>query len=183
MTKELITIATAECFTHGKVAQEIHSFSQGYPLNYSWNLNPDEFKLSVIGSVFAPTISGVKSLLQIEPLPPITTIDDIKVYDEEGDLKMAFMMAKAVRNITGANIGIGTTAGIGKGGIAVCNESVHLSCTSDINADLRTSSTGRILKRQQSGIEKALFLLENLIKDNMPVSDSEKINIHFHIEK
>lgn len=177
MKNRLITISTAECFTHGKVAQEIHSFSQNYPQSYLWSLDSEKFKLSVIGSIFVPTISGVKSLLQIEPLPPVTTVDDIKVYDEEGDLAMALMMARAVRNITQSEIGIGTTAGIGKGGIAVCNQHICLSCTTDISADLRVSSADLILQRQQSGIKKALFLLENLIKGNMDFSDSEEIKI------
>lgn len=177
MRPELITIATAECFTHGKVAQEIHSFSQGYPQDYTWTIDSNKHKLSLRGSIFAPTISGVKSLLKIEPLPPVTTINDIKVYNEEDDRTMAFMMAEAVRKNTGSIIGIGTTAGIGRGGIAVCNDKVSLICSSDIPADLRISNSDLILKRQKSGIEKAIFLLEHLIKGNIESLDSEKVEM------
>ncbi|MCK9152527.1 UPF0254 family protein [Methanobacterium alcaliphilum] len=168
MNSELITISTAECFTHGKIAQEIHSFSQGYPSKYPWKIDPALHKLSIIGSVFAPTVSGVETLLKIKPHPPFTTINDIKVYDQEGDIKMALMMAEAVREITGSSIAIGTTAGIGKGGIAICNDKINFSCSSNIAADLRTSPASVIMQRQKSGVKKALYLLENLITGKEP---------------
>ncbi|MBV1768345.1 MAG: UPF0254 family protein, partial [Methanobacterium sp.] len=133
--KNPIKISCAECFTHGKIAREIHSFAIGYPLNYKWDIKPSEVKTSFIGGVFAPTINSVESLLKIKPLKPLLTLEGIKVYEEKEDLIMASMMAQSVREITDADIGIGTSAGIGKGGIVVCNDKIILSCTSEVPAD------------------------------------------------
>ncbi|KUK00612.1 MAG: hypothetical protein XD44_1329, partial [Methanobacteriaceae archaeon 41_258] len=81
----MIRIATAECFTHGKIAREIHAFSQGYPLSYKWTIQPKDYKLSLIAGLFIPTISGIKKILKFEPPPPTEIMDDIKVYDEATD--------------------------------------------------------------------------------------------------
>lgn len=159
----VIRIATAECFTHGKIAREIHAFSQGYPLNYKWSLNPQEHRLSLVTGIFIPTLSGVKSILKFEPPPPTETMDDIKVYDEDTDKKMALKMAKAVKMITNADIGIGTTAGVGRGGIAIVSDQKSIIDSSDVYADLRYSTPSQIIRRQQSGIMKTLKLLENVI--------------------
>ncbi|BDH78895.1 hypothetical protein MTTB_02740 [Methanothermobacter tenebrarum] len=159
----LIRIATAECFTHGKIAREIHAFSQGYPLSYKWTINPKNYKLSLIAGLFIPTISGIKKILKFEPLPPTEVIDDIKVYDETADKKMAKKMAMAIKDITGADVGIGTTAGVGRGGIAVISDEIEAIGSSDVYADLRSSPATEIMKRQQSGVEKALKLLEDTL--------------------
>jgi len=159
----LIRIATAECFTHGKIAREIHAFSQGYPLSYKWTINPRKYKLSLIAGLFIPTISGIRKILKFEPLPPTNVIDDIKVYDEAADKKMAKRMAKAIKDITGADVGIGTTAGVGRGGIAIISDEIDVIGSSDVYADLRSSPAAEIIKRQESGVEKALKLLEDTL--------------------
>jgi uncharacterized protein (UPF0254 family) len=161
-----IKIATAECFTHGKVAEEIHAFSRGYPGNYTWKISPGKYGLSLVAGLFIPTLSGVRTILRIDPLPVISSIDDIKVYDQDGDLAMALMMAEAVKNITGAEIGIGTTAGIGEGGIAVVSNVWKIVRKTGEYADLRTDSPLIILKRQKSGINITLFCLEKYFLDH-----------------
>jgi len=159
----MIRIATAECFTHGKIAREIHAFSQGYPLSYKWNINPKVYKLSVVAGVFIPTISGVKKILGFEPLPPTAIVDDIKVYDEATDKKMAKKMAETIKEITDADIGIGTTAGVGRGGIAVISDYRKIVGSSDVYADLRSSPASEIIRRQESGIKKTLKFLEDIL--------------------
>ena len=162
----IVKIATAECFTHGKIAQEIHAFSQDYPQNHTWNINPEDFNLSLVAGMFIPTINGVKNMLKFDPLPPLETINDIKVYNQEEDMEMAVLMARSIKEITSSDIGIGTTAGVGKGGIAVCNEEFLLLSSSDVSTDLRNSDSALIFQRQKSGIEKALYMLECLITDD-----------------
>ncbi len=159
----MIRIATAECFTHGKIAREIHAFSQGYPLSYNWTIKPRDYKLSLIAGLFIPTISGIKKILKFEPPPPTEIMDDIKVYDEATDKKMANRMAKAVKDITGADIGIGTTAGVGRGGIALVSDNIEVIGSSDVYADLRSSPATKIMKRQESGVKKTLKLLEDTL--------------------
>lgn len=164
----IIRIATAECFTQGNVAREIHAFSRGYPRTYSWRLSPEEYRLSVVAGLFIPTLTGVRSILGFEPLPPVEILDDIKVYDQASDELMAVRMADAVREITGAVIGIGTTAGIGRGGIALVSGTRKILSTSDVYADLRSPDPGEIRRRQESGIYTALRLLECLLENDLP---------------
>lgn len=158
-------IATAECFTHGRVAGEIHAFSRGYPSRYLRTLDPKTCRLSIVAGLFIPTLSGVRSILQVEPLRPVTVIDEIKIYDQYGDEEMALLMAEAARTLTGADIGIGTSAGIGQGGIAVVSDGSTLSGSSEIYADLRRSDRALIREREESGVTVALCLLERLLEE------------------
>ncbi|MDD5143609.1 UPF0254 family protein [Methanoregula sp.] len=172
----MIRIATAECFTHGLIGREIHAFSRGYPRQYSWKLDPRRYRLSLVCGLFIPTLSGVRSILRISPVPPFEILDGIKVYDQESDDVMALRMAEAVREITRAHIGIGTTAGIGRGSIAVAGKELKLLTRSDVYADLRSSDPSVILARQESGIRKCLHLLEDLIgNDLQPSKDGNVI--------
>ena len=138
----MISISTAECFTHGILAREIHCLSQGYKDNFKsdyldlvkqiekeclddkksdtvYDLND----LSLRYGLFIPTLDAVKSILNIkDPVKPLKLIKGIKVYDDEGDKEMSIMMAEACRKISNTSIGIGTTAGIGYGGIAIVDE-------------------------------------------------------------
>jgi uncharacterized protein (UPF0254 family) len=162
----MIKIATAECFTHGRIGLEIHSISRGYYMNHSHQLNYEASRLSLIAALFIPTLSGVKSVLGFEPLEPHDILDGIKVYDDEKDKIMAIKMAKAVMSITGADIGIGSTAGIGKGVVAVADERTLLTGSSGVYADLRTSDAKKIMERQESGIKEAFLLLEKILNEN-----------------
>jgi uncharacterized protein (UPF0254 family) len=159
----LITIATAECFTHGKVGREIHAFSRGYPLSYPWTIHPGKVPLSLAAGIFIPTVTCVRTFLQFEPLRPVEILKGIKVYTQEQDREMAVKMADAIRKITGTQIGIGTTAGIGEGGIAVSADGITLTCTSGVDADLRWSDSLTIMNRQKAGITRCLRLLEDLV--------------------
>lgn len=164
----MITIATAECFTHGQVGREIHAFSRGYPAGRAWRLDPKKHCLSLVAALFIPTIAGVRSVLRFEPPPPVETLDGIKVYDQQGDGETALMMAGAVREITGADIGIGTTAGIGMGGIALVDDETALLATSGVYADLRSSDPASIMERQAAGIQTALSMLEGMVLGETP---------------
>lgn len=164
----IIRIAAAECFTQGNVGREIHAFSRGYPGMYSWGLSQENYRLSLVAGLFIPTLSGLRDILGIDPLLPAETIDNIKVYDQSSDVIMARIMAEAVREITGATIGIGTSAGIGKGGIALVTDTRIMAGTSSIYADLCTSGPGLICERQRSGLITTLKLLECLLENDFP---------------
>jgi Uncharacterized protein conserved in archaea len=58
----------------------------------------------------------LKKFLNVKnPPKPDKLIKGIKVYDELGDMKVSKIMAQAVKNLSGCEIAIGTTAGIGHG--------------------------------------------------------------------
>ena len=70
----MIKIATAECFTHGKIGRELHALAQRYEGNfgckYIENLKSygdfDYNELSVTCSLFIPTIEAVVKVLNVE---------------------------------------------------------------------------------------------------------------------
>jgi len=180
----MIKIATAECFTHGLIAQEIHALAQGYEgefgckyfndVNY-FNNSGNPYKLSenalknmsVVCGVFVPTVSSLKNILKIDAPKPSKIIKDIKVYDENQDKYVAELMANAIMTISKADIGIGTTAGIGRGGIAISTKEFTVITTSGFYADLSDPSSSQLLKRQTKGVEKALDIFMCILNDDL----------------
>lgn len=160
----MIKIATAECFTHGIVGKELHSFSQGYPSIISSDFFKSPGDISVVCSLFIPTFQALTNILKVDAPKPLETINGIKVYEEKEDRNVALLMAESVRKISNADIGIGTTAGIGKGGIAFATERFIILTTSDVFADLRSSTSAQIMLRQRSGIQKAFKILKQILE-------------------
>ncbi len=148
----MIRVATAECFTHGLIARELH-------------IRRRKYGIVVVCGLFLPTLESLK-ILDIKDFPkPVAVVDGIKVYDEEGDRIMAFKMAKAVRAKFNVDIGIGSCAGIGRGCVAIVTKYHSVYTTSDVYANFLTSSQEEILRRQESGIKKALELFEIVWRD------------------
>ena len=195
----MITIATAECFTHGILAREIHAIAQDYEDNFAsnyWNLVNkvqkdclkdailedkcsilDLRELSVACGLFIPTLDAVKSILKIEdPVEPL--IKGIKVYDDIGDIEMSILMAEAAKKISNSDIGIGTTAGIGYGGIAIVDDDVIISTSSDVGANLIEANSNNLYKRQKRGIEKTLKILIYYLNGNFDrIKSLKNVNI------
>lgn len=167
----MIKISTAECFTHGRIAREIHSFARGYPLSHPWEIKKTTFHLSLVCGLFIPTISGIENVLGFSPITPLQSVDDIKIYDQKKDIAMAVQMATAVKNLTYSHIGIGTSAGVGSGGMAIVTDSMTITGTTDVNADLRTSNPELIMHRQDAGVKKTLRMLEKLLNNGFRPND------------
>ena len=164
----MIKIATAECFTQGKIGRELHAIAQGYEGDFGREYIEDlesygDFdynELSVTCSLFIPTIEAVTKILNIEnPPKPDKLIKGIKVYDERGDLKVSKIMARAVKDMTDCDIAIGTTAGIGRGGICIFTDECEISTTTGIYADLYENNSSDLFQRSQDGIRKVLEIL------------------------
>ena len=199
----MITVATAECFTHGILAREIHAIAQDYEdnfaSNYSYLLNEvqkdclkdailedkcsifDLKELSVTCGLFIPTLDAVKSILKIDnPVEPLELIKGIKVYDDSGDIEMSILMAEAAKKISSSSIGIGTTAGIGYGGIAIVDDDVIISTSSDVSADLIKAHSNDLYMRQKSGIEKTLKILIYYLNDNFDrIKSLNNVNVFY----
>ncbi len=170
----MIKIATAECFTHGKIGLEIHALAQNYEGDFGSKFIEDLEKygdfdyniLSVTCSLFIPTIDAVKSILKVEnPPDPDFLIKGIKVYNEDSDKKVSKIMAEAVMNLTNCDISIGTTAGIGRGGICILSKNHEIITTSDVDTDLRRNNSEELFKRQLSGIEKTIDIILLLLNE------------------
>jgi uncharacterized protein (UPF0254 family) len=177
----MIKIATAECFTHGKIGRELHAIAQSYEGNfgcdYIKNLQDygdfDYNELSVTCSLFIPTIEAVVKILNVEnPPKPDKLIKGIKVYGEDGDKAVSKIMAQAVKDLSGCDMAIGTTAGIGRGGISIINDEYEIVTTTDINADLCENNSDDLFKRSENGIEKALNIVLLLLNDKIDKIES-----------
>ena len=164
----MIKIATAECFTHGKIGRELHALAQNYKGDFGCEYINDIGKygdfdydeLSVTCSLFIPTIEAVIKILNVKnPPEPDMLIKGIKVYDEKGDKKVSKIMAQAVRNLSDCDVAIGTTAGIGRGGICIITNEYEIITTTDIYADLSENDSKTLFKRSESGINKAIEII------------------------
>lgn len=187
----MIKIATAECFTHGKIGRELHALAQSYEGNfgreYIKNLQDygdfDYNELSVTCSLFIPTIEAVVKILNVKnPPKPDKLIKGIKVYDEAGDKLVSRIMAQAVKDLSDCDIAIGTTAGIGRGGISILTDKYEITTTTDIYADLCEKDSENLFQRSEDGIKKTLeitlLLLNNKIDkiESLENVELKKIN-------
>lgn len=179
----MIKIATAECFTHGQIGTELHALAQNYEGDFGCKYikNPKDYgnfdynELSVTCSLFIPTIEAVVKILDVEnPPKPDKLIKGIKVYDENGDKKVSRIMAQAVKDLTGCDIAIGTTAGVGHGAITVITDMHEITATTDIYADLCKNDSGELHRRSQNGIEKALEIILLLLNNRFGEIESLK---------
>ena len=183
----MIKIATAECFTQGKIGRELHALAQSYDGNFGCEYikNPKDYgkfdynQLSVTCSLFIPTIEAVKKILNVKnPPKPNTLIKGIKVYDEKGDIEVSKIMAKAVKKLSNADIAIGTTAGVGHGAITIITDEYEITTITDVYADLCEKNSTELYNRSQSGIKKTLkILLLFLNEDFEKIKSLKNINI------
>ena len=183
----MIKIATAECFTHGKIGRELHALAQGYEGKFGCEYikNPEDYgdfdygELSVICSLFIPTIEAVVKILNVKnPPKPNQLIKGIKVYDENGDKAVSKIMAQAVKGLSDCDIAIGTTAGTGHGAITIITEEYEITAITDIYADLCENNSEDLFKRSENGIEKTLDMVLLLLNNRFDRIESlENIEI------
>ena len=185
----MIKIATAECFTQGKIGRELHAIAQGYEGDFGREYvkgleNYGDFdynELSVTCSLFIPTIESVVKILNVKnPPKPDKLIKGIKVYDEKGDIQVSKIMARAIKDLTDCDIAIGTTAGIGRGGICIITDEYEISTTTDVYADLCENNSEDLFQRSQNGIRKTLEILLLLLNDRVDEIESLE-NIELNI--
>ena len=172
----MIKISTAECFTHGKIGRELHALAQNYDGEFGseYVKSPQDYgdfdfsELSVTCSLFIPTIEAVEKILNVEnPPKPDKLIKGIKVYDEMGDKKVSLIMAQAVKKLSGCDIAIGTTAGIGHGAISIITDKYEITAITNVYADLRENKSDDLFKRSEDGIRKALKITCLILNDEI----------------
>lgn len=182
----MIKIATAECFTHGKIGRELHALAQNYEgdfgRDYIKNLQDygdfDYNELNVTCSLFIPTIEAVEKILNVKnPPKPNKLIKGIKVYDEQGDKLVSRIMARAVKDLSDCDIAIGTTAGIGPGGISIITNEYEITTTTNVYADLCENNSEKLFQRSEEGIKKTLEIILLLLNNKF-----DKIELLENIE-
>ncbi|MBE6500662.1 MAG: UPF0254 family protein [Methanobrevibacter thaueri] len=183
----MIKIATAECFTQGKIGRELHALAQNYQGNFGNEYiksfseygDYDYNNLSVTCSLFIPTIEALEKVLNVKnPPKPDKLIKGIKVYDEKGDKTVSKIMAQAVKGLSDCDISIGTTAGIGRGGICIITDDYEIITTTDVYADLCENDSEKLFQRCENGIRKTLEILLLLLNNNIDkIKSFENISI------
>ncbi len=87
-------------------------------------------------------------------------------------------MAQAVKDLSDCDIAIGTTAGIGRGGMSVITDEYEITTTTDVYADLNENNSDDLFKRSENGIEKTLKIVLLLLNGAMDELESmENIEI------
>ncbi|HID92401.1 TPA: hypothetical protein EYP45_04770 [Candidatus Peregrinibacteria bacterium] len=101
---------------------------------------------------------------QKRKLPPSDyTYRYAKVYNEKKDIEVAYLMAKGLKNKLRCNIAIGTTAGIGRGGICILTDNRRYLFTTDIYGDILTGKN--LVERSENGISKTLNKLVEILSN------------------
>ncbi|MBW9224082.1 UPF0254 family protein [Methanothermococcus sp. SCGC AD-155-E23] len=159
----MLSVATAECFTHGKIGVLLHKMAMGYedvrghphyPLFHG--------RIYVMASMFLPLREVIKDILGVKLPPPDYPYRYAKVYSEEKDLQVAYLMAKGLKDKLGCNIAIGTTAGVGRGGICILTDRGKYLFTTDVHGNVLTGEN--LLERSESGVSKTLDKLAEILR-------------------
>ena len=105
-------------------------------------------------------------------------IKGIKVYDEKGDKLVSKIMAQAVKDLSDCDIAIGTTAGIGHGGITIITDKYEITTITSVYADLSEKNSETLFKRSEDGIKKTLEIILLILNNELEKIESlENIEI------
>ncbi|WP_423793170.1 UPF0254 family protein [Methanocaldococcus indicus] len=164
----MISLATAECFTHGKIGITIHKAASGYEdFEYKYLFTNEDLervrKVRVLCSMFVPSLYAIKTLLNINLPEPDYQYRYAKAYSEKNDLIVAERVANALKNKLNVDIAVGTTAGVGRGAICIVTNKNKYLFTTDIYANLITFEN--IKERQKNGIEKGIKKILEILKE------------------
>ena len=159
----MISVATAECFTHGRIGVILHKMAMGYEdvkgHSYYSIFNKNIY---VIASMFLPQRGAIKNILDIELPPPDYSYRYAKVYNEKNDLKVAYLMARGLKDKLKCNITIGTTAGVGRGGICILTDRNRYLFTTDVYGNVLTGEN--LIERSEDGVCKTLNKLVEVLQ-------------------
>nr|WP_209731824.1 UPF0254 family protein [Methanococcus voltae] len=163
----MITIATAECFTLGRIGVNIHKIASNYPeMDCFLQENPEYNTLhnsKVLTAMFIPSKECAETFLNISLPKSDYEYNYSKAYTQSNDELVAELMAKGLKKITKCNIAIGTTAGIGKGAICIVTDHKIHKFTSDIEANLLNKQN--VSERQKNAIKKTIKKILKILKE------------------
>ena len=81
-------------------------------------------------------------------------------------------MAQAVKDLSDCDMAIGTTAGVGSGGIAIITDKFEILTTTDVYADLSKNNSEDLFQRSESGIRKSLEIIMLLLNNRIDEIES-----------
>ena len=159
----MLSVATAECFTHGKIGILLHKMAMGYEDVKEHPYYPlFHGRIYILASMFLPRREVIRDILGVE-LPPVDyPYRYAKVYSEEKDLQVAYLMARGLKDKLRCNIAIGTTAGVGRGGICILTDRDKYLFTTDVYGNVLTGEN--LLERSENGVSKTLDKLAEILR-------------------
>ncbi len=156
MKTSAITFASAECFTHGLIGAEVHRLSAPYV--------PGRLPVSVVASLFLPGVFAVREFLGVSLPPPICEVNGVKVYNEEGNVRVVRTLTRALRKRLGVDAALSSSAGVGRGVVSILFKSSEFLIRTEISIpNFPDAPFSLIEKRKEEGIERALECLKALI--------------------
>ncbi|ABR54163.1 conserved hypothetical protein [Methanococcus vannielii SB] len=166
----MISVATLECFTHGKIGIKIHKMACGYKeLQNDFGYDIIRGNVLVTASMFLPSKESIESLLNMKLPKSDHEFKYSKAYNEENDLKVAEYISKALKEKLKCNIAISTTAGVGKGAISILTDKNSYLFTSDIYGNLIKGEN--ILKRQENAVNKAFEAFIKILNEEYNIKE------------
>ena len=151
-----LTFASAECFTHGLIGAKIHRLSAPYVSG--------RLPVSVVASLFLPGVFAVRELLGVSLPPPVCEVNGVKVYDEEGNVKVVRALTGALRERLNVDVALSSSAGVGRGVVSILFGDSEFLIKTEISLPSFPDAPYRLVeKRKREGIERALECLKALI--------------------
>ena len=86
---------------------------------------------------------------------------------EKGDKTVSRIMAQAVKDLSDCDMAIGTTAGVGRGGICIITDEYEILTTTDVYADLCENNSENLFQRSEDGIRKTLEIILLLLNGEL----------------
>ncbi|MGX8693440.1 MAG: FeGP cofactor biosynthesis protein HcgF family protein [Methanobrevibacter sp.] len=81
-------------------------------------------------------------------------------------------------DLSDCDIAIGTTAGIGRGGISIITNEYEITTTTNVYADLCENNSEKLFQRSEDGIRKTLEIILLLLNNNIDkITSLENIEI------
>ncbi|WP_456397432.1 FeGP cofactor biosynthesis protein HcgF family protein [Desulfurobacterium sp.] len=152
----ILTFASVECFTHCEIGIGLHKLSAPYVEN--------RLPVSVSAVMFLPSVYSIEEVLGIRLPAPKVHVNGVKVYDENGNMDVALILSKALKEKIGVDISVASSAGNGRG--IVClrfNNKVFMIRTTNEVKNFPFGDAEKVYKRKEEAVDKTLRLLKALI--------------------
>ncbi len=155
----ILTFASAECFTHCEIGMKTHLLSAPYRKN--------RLPISVKTVLFLPSRESVKTFLEVSLPKPDYEVEGIKIYKETENEEVVSLLVKELKKKTGADICISSSAGTGKGIVAILfKNKIHILKTVMEIKDFKKTTTQEVKKRKEEAVEKTLNFIEKLLEEH-----------------
>ncbi|OMH39955.1 hypothetical protein BLW93_07755 [Desulfurobacterium indicum] len=158
----ILTFASVECFTHCEIGMGLHKLSAPYVEN--------RLPVSVSAVMFLPSVYSIEEVLDIRLPAPKAHINGVKVYDEIGNMNVALILSRVLKEKMGVDISVASSAGNGRGTVCLrFNKETFIIRTTNEVRNFPFTDAEKVYRRKAEAVDKTLLLLKALILgDDIP---------------